>query len=177
MSCRFASSARSRSFYLQETSKNLNLQPQTHSVQGSFRRVSILTAHLHFSAAGQAGHNKWSKIKRKKAVADMERSRYTHKYVQKIVSAIRTGGGSSDPVKNLRLASVIEQAKAVGVPKSNIESAIQKANSKTASSSTESVLFDARGSSGYFLLIEAVTENIKRTRPQVRTLLEKNGCV
>ena len=143
----------------------------------SFKTYShFVSAHLHSSAVAQAGHNKWSKIKRKKAVADMERSRYTHKYVQKIISAIRIGG-SSNPEKNLQLASVIEQAKAVGVPKTNIESAIEKANSKMSSSSTESVLFDARGPSGYSLLIEAVTDNIKRTRPQVRTLLEKNGCV
>ncbi len=104
----------------------------------------------------------------------MERSQYTHVYVQKIISAIKTGG-SSDPDKNLKLGSIVQQAKSVGVPKANIESAIKRAVSKTSGESTESILLDGRGVSGYLMLIEAVTDNIKRTRPQVRNLLEKNG--
>ena len=129
---------------------------------------------MHTTSKQCAGHNKWSKIKRKKAVADMERSQYTHKYVQKIISAIKTGG-STDPDKNLKLGSVVQQAKSAGVPKANIDSAIKRAVNKMGSGSAESILLNGRGSSGYLLLIEAVTDNIKRTRPQLKSLLEKNG--
>lgn len=175
-SARFASSGRDESHSYHLTSLQASIwspsfklvcRPKTN--QTACPKMSYYSSpHL------QAGHNKWSKIKRKKAVADMDRSRYTHRYVQKIIAAVRIGGSSSVD-KNLQLASVIEQAKVAGVPKANVDSAIQRASSKMSSSSSERVMFDARGPNSYLMLIEAVTDNIKRTRPQIKLLLEKNG--
>ena len=138
---------------------------------------SLLPACLvHTASQNQAGHNKWSKIKRKKAVADMERSKYTGKMVAMIASAVRTGGGC-DPETNVRLASVISQARSAGIPKANIENAIRVGSSKQSASQTtaEPVLYEGRGPSGYFVLIETLTENKKRTRPEIRHILEKHG--
>ncbi len=135
----------------------------------------IRSTGIHTASLECAGHNKWSKIKRKKAVTDMERSQVTHIYVRKIISAIKTGG-SNDPDKNFKLGNIVQQAKSAGVPKSKIESAMEKAISKTTGGgSAESILLNGRGISGYLMLIEAVTDNIKRTRPEIRHLLEKNG--
>ena len=138
---------------------------------------SVLPACLvHTASQNQAGHNKWSKIKRKKAVVDMERSKYTGKMAAMIASAVRTGG-SCDPEMNVRLASIISQARSAGIPKGNIENAIRVGNSKQAANhkAAEPVLYEGRGPSGYFLLIETLTENKKRTRPEIRHILEKHG--
>jgi len=128
---------------------------------------------VHTGFQYQAGHNKWSKIKRKKAVADMERSKFISKISAQIASAVQLGG-SSDPQMNLRLGSLISQARNAGIPKSNIESAI-RAGSNKQSNAAEPVLYEGRGPSGYLLLIETLTENKKRTRPEIRHILEKNG--
>lgn len=130
---------------------------------------------VHTGFQYQAGHNKWSKIKRKKAVADMERNKFISKISAQITSAVQLGG-SSDPQMNLRLGSLISQARNAGIPKSNIESAIRAGSSKQ-SNAAEPVLYEGRGPSGYLLLIETLTENKKRTRPEIRHILEKNGWV
>ena len=129
---------------------------------------------IHTSPSQYAGHNKWSKIKRKKAVADIERSQQIHRVIQQIVFAAKAGG-TIDPDKNLKLSSLIDQARSAGIPKSNIESALKRASSKGESNSAESVLLDGRGPGGSLLLIEALTDNIRRTRPKIRTLMEKKG--
>lgn len=107
----------------------------------------------------------------------MERSKYTGKMVAMIASAVRTGGGC-DPETNVRLASVISQARSAGIPKANIENAIRVGSSKQSAASqttAEPVLYEGRGPSGYFVLIETLTENKKRTRPEIRHILEKHG--
>ena len=38
-------------------------------------------------------------------------------------------------------------------------------------------MLEGRGASGYLLLIEAVTGNKQRTRPEIRSLLAKHGLV
>lgn len=93
-----------------------------------------------------------------------------------ITSAVRTGR-SCDPEMNVRLASLISQARSAGVPKGNIENAIRAGNSKQAANhrAAEPVLYEGRGPSGYFLLIETLTENKKRTRPEIRLILERHG--
>ena len=62
----------------------------------------------------------------------------------------------------------------VGVPKVNIENAVKKASSKgTDSSSSEFVLYDAQGPSGYHMIIEAFTQNNRKTRPEIKNLLAR----
>ena len=47
---------------------------------------------------------------------------------KEIAMAVKAGG--ADPVSNTRLRIVIQNAKAVNMPKANVESAIKKASSK-----------------------------------------------
>ena len=62
----------------------------------------------------------------------------------------------------------------VGVPKASIENVIKKAGSKgTDSSSSELVVYDAQGPSGYHMIIEAFTGNNRKTRPEIKNLLAK----
>lgn len=134
--------------------------------------VIPVTRFIHCSASFGAGHNKWSKIHRKKAVADLERSKIIQKFISRITTAIRTGGGP-DPEINIRLASLIQQAKSEGVTKVNIETAIRQASSKTAGG--ELYVYEARADSGYMLVIEVLTDKNSRTRPIIRNFLLKHG--
>ena len=62
---------------------------------------------------------------------------------------------------------------AADVPKANVENAIKIASSKRAHSTTELVVYDARGPSGYHIIIEAFTDNNRKTRPEIKNLLAK----
>lgn len=129
---------------------------------------------VHCTELSLAGHNKWSKIKRKKAVADMERNKHTTKLISQLITAVRLGG--ADPEINIALSGLLSQAKSAGIPKTTVESAILTATSKQAAAETAApVLYEGRGPSGYLLLVEALTENRNRTRPEIRRILEKNG--
>lgn len=130
----------------------------------------ISPKYLHISPCPRAGHNRWSKIHRKKAIADMERSKTIQKFVNQIINAIRTGGGP-DPDSNVRLASMIEQARNAGVTKANIDAAVRRATSKQ--DCGELAIFEGRGEAGYMLIIETITDNKNRTRPTLRSLLSK----
>lgn len=130
---------------------------------------------LHSTVMYSAGHNKWSKIKRKKAVADQERSKISSKLVQQIISAVRRTG-SSDPDLNMQLSSAISRARNAGIPKTTIEKAIQAGVTKqTAAQMAEHVLYEGRGSTGYLVLIEALTDNQNRTRQELRQFLKHYG--
>lgn len=129
---------------------------------------------LHISPISRAGHNRWSKIGRKKAVVDLEKSKVIHKYRNQIASIIRAGGGS-DPDTNIRLASAIDRAKDAGLSKSSIEGAVAHATSKHAVG--EAVIYEGRSESGYMLIMEVMTDNKKRTRPILRKFLMDHGCV
>ena len=126
---------------------------------------------LHTSSACRAGHNKWSKIKRHKAVTDQEKSRLRGKLLNQIRAAVASGG--NDPATNVKLGGILTQARSSGVPKGNMEAAL-KLNSG-GGSVREAVIYEGRGPSGYLVIIEALTDNRKRTRPEIRHIIEKQG--
>ena len=128
---------------------------------------------LHTSCARSAGHNKWSKIKRKKGATDQEKSRMRGKLLDQIRAAVVSGG--TDPTTNVKLAGLLTQARSSGVPKSDIESAM--AGSGSGAAAREAVMYEGRGPSGYLVLIEALTDNRNRTRPEIRHIIEKQGWV
>ena len=71
-----------------------------------------------------AGHSHWAGIKHKKAVIDNKRGKLWSKLAKAIIVAAKMGGG--DPDANVRLRTAILDAKAVSMPKDNIERAIKK---------------------------------------------------
>lgn len=118
-----------------------------------------------------AGHNKWSKIKRGKAVEDAKRGAVFTKIGNQIAVAAR---GGTDPELNSALAMVIEKAKAANMPMNNIQRSIDRAKDKD-SAQLEEVVYEAYGPGGIGIIIEAATDNKNRTFPDVRTALTKNG--
>lgn len=71
-----------------------------------------------------AGHSHWASIKHKKGAADAKKGKAFSKVARMITVAARRGGG--DPDMNPRLQLAISKARAVNMPKENIERAIQK---------------------------------------------------
>ena len=70
-----------------------------------------------------AGHNKWSKIKNKKAVTDAYKAKVFSKLVRFItVESKKSKGDINSP----GLRSAIDKARAENVPSDNIERAIKK---------------------------------------------------
>jgi transcriptional/translational regulatory protein YebC/TACO1 len=73
-----------------------------------------------------AGHNKWSKIKHRKATADMGKSKLVAKLTREIRAAVREGG--ADTNHNLQLASAVSKAREMDIPKATIQAAINIAS-------------------------------------------------
>jgi transcriptional/translational regulatory protein YebC/TACO1 len=71
-----------------------------------------------------SGHSKWSSIKHKKGAADAKRGKLFSKLARAIIVAARDGGG--DPENNPTLATAIQKARDVSMPKDNIQRAIDR---------------------------------------------------
>ena len=118
-----------------------------------------------------SGHNKWSKIKHKKAASDGEKSKIFSKYALLIAMESRkVGGNLSSPA----LASVIERAKKDSMPKDNIDRAVAKGAGTGGTTLTE-VVYETFGPGGTAIVITAVTDNPNRTTPEIKHLLSKAG--
>jgi YebC/PmpR family DNA-binding regulatory protein len=116
-----------------------------------------------------SGHSKWSQIKRQKAVTDTAKSRVFSRYARLIAMESKKANGV---VSAPGLSVAIARAKAVNMPKENIERAVAKGTSKD-SSAIEQVQYEAFGPSGVAIIIEALTDNKNRTTPEIKHLLSK----
>ncbi len=86
--------------------------------------------------------------------------------------AIREGG--ADPDYNPRLRLAINNAKAVNMPKANVEAAIKRATDKDTSNYDE-VTFEGYGPHGVAIFVEATTDNNNRTVASIRHAFSKYG--
>src|SRR5690606_20864376 len=120
-----------------------------------------------------AGHNKWSKIKRKKGVADARRSKVWARITRDIMVAAREGGGNPD--MNARLALAVDKAKAENMPKDNIERAIKRGTGEIAGADYEEVAYEGYAPGGIAVFVEALTDNTNRTVADLRSLFTKAG--
>ncbi len=120
-----------------------------------------------------SGHSKWSTIKRKKSAQDAKRGKIFTKLIREITVAARMGGG--DPSGNPRLRAAIASARAVNMPKDNIERAIKKGTGELAGYTLEEAIYEGYGPGGVAILIEALTDNRNRTTAELRYILNKHG--
>lgn len=86
--------------------------------------------------------------------------------------AIREGG--ADPDYNPRLRLAINNAKAVNMPKANVDAAIKRATDKD-TSNYEEVTFEGYGPHGVAVFVEATTDNNNRTVANIRHAFSKYG--
>ena len=119
-----------------------------------------------------AGHSKWKQIKRKKAVTDSRRASVWTKCIREITVAARAGGG--DPDGNARLRLAIDSARAVNMPKENIERGIKKGTGELEGAVYLELTYEGYGPGGAAILIEATTDNPNRTVAEVRHAFSRN---
>jgi YebC/PmpR family DNA-binding regulatory protein len=89
-----------------------------------------------------------------------------------ITMAVKSGG--ADPAGNPALRRVIQNARAVNMPKDKIEAAIKRASGRDAEH-YQQVLYEAYAPHGVALLVETATDNPTRTVAAVRNIVTKNG--
>lgn len=129
-----------------------------------------------------AGHSHWAGIKHKKALVDAKRGKLWSKLAKAIIVAAKMGGG--DPDANLRLRYAIDDAKAVSMPKENIQRAIKRGTGELDGGNLEEVVYEGYGANGVAILCEVLTDNRNRTAGEVRKIFELSdgklggsGCV
>ena len=120
-----------------------------------------------------AGHSHWAGIKHKKAAIDNKRGKLWSKLSKAIIVAARAGG--SDITMNLALRYAINDAKAVSMPKDNIERAIKKGTGELEGGNFEEVIYEGYGPGGVAVLCDILTDNRNRTAPEVRKIFEIAG--
>jgi YebC/PmpR family DNA-binding regulatory protein len=129
-----------------------------------------------------AGHSHWAGIKHKKALIDAKRGKHWSRLSKAIIVAAKLGGG--DPDANIRLRVAIDDAKAVSMPKENIQRAIKRGTGELEGGSLDEVLYEGYGPGGVAVLCEVLTDNRNRTAPEIRKVFEISdgklggaGCV
>lgn len=119
-----------------------------------------------------AGHSKWAKIHRGKAIEDAKRGAIFTKLGNNIAVAAKAG---ADPDLNFALRLAIEKAKAANMPSNNIQRAIDRGSGKLGGEQIQEVMYEGYGPGGTAILVECATDNINRTYPEVRTAFAKHG--
>jgi YebC/PmpR family DNA-binding regulatory protein len=87
--------------------------------------------------------------------------------------ASKDGGG--DINSNVRLRLAIDKAKAVNMPKENIERAIKKGTGESKEGAYEEIMYEGYAPHGIALMIECLTENRNRTVAEIRHILNRSN--
>lgn len=118
-----------------------------------------------------SGHNKWSKIKNKKAVTDAAKSKIFSKMARLIsVASKQVKGDTTSPI----LRATIEKAREYNMPADNIDRAVKKGAGADAEA-LEAITYETYGPAGSALIIEALTTNRNKAAQEVKFILSKHG--
>jgi YebC/PmpR family DNA-binding regulatory protein len=120
-----------------------------------------------------SGHNRWSKIKRKKEAMGNTKGKLFTKLIKEITVAARMGGG--DPDGNARLRSALLAAKEANMPSDTITRAVKKGTGELEGVAYEEVVYEGYGPGGVALIVECLTDNRNRTAGDVRSTFTKGG--
>jgi YebC/PmpR family DNA-binding regulatory protein len=120
-----------------------------------------------------AGHSHAANIAVRKGKQDAARAKLFSKLSRYIIIAARNGGG--DPDTNLRLRYAIDKARAVSMPKENIERAVKKGTGDLEGVNYEEITYEGYGPNGVAIMVDTLTDNRNRTGGEIRVIFEKNG--
>ena len=120
-----------------------------------------------------AGHSKWANIKHRKAAADAKRGKIFTRLIKEITVAARLGGGEVSANPRLRLA--VDKALDANMPKDTIERAIKKGSGGLEGVNYEEARYEGYGIGGAAVMVDCLTDNIKRTVAEVRHAFSKHG--
>ncbi len=119
-----------------------------------------------------SGHSHYATTHRQKELKDAAKGQVFSKLARAITIAAKSGGGP-DPDSNFKLRIAIDKARAVSMPKENIDRAIDKA--RGGSEALDEIMYEGFGPGGIEILVEVATDNRNRTNAEIRNLFEKNG--
>jgi len=120
-----------------------------------------------------AGHSKFKNIMHRKGAQDKKRAKTFSRLGREISVSVKEGG--SEPENNIRLRSAISAAKALNMPKENIDRAIKKGEGNDPDSNYEEVRYEGYGPAGTAIIVEAMTNNKNRTAAEIRSIFSKSG--
>lgn len=92
---------------------------------------------------------------------------------KEIAIAVKAGG--PDPNTNARLRMVIQNSKAVNMPKERVDAAIQKAAGKADASNYQEMVYEGKGPGGVTVVVETATDNPTRTIANLRVYFDRAG--
>ncbi|NWG53532.1 MAG: YebC/PmpR family DNA-binding transcriptional regulator [Hydrogenophilaceae bacterium] len=119
-----------------------------------------------------AGHSKFANIMHRKGAQDKKRASLFTKIAREIQAAVKLGG--SDPAANPRLYRAIASARAVSMPKDNIQRAVDR-GAGGGGENLEEIRYEGFGPGGVGVIVECLTDNRNRTAGDVRAAFAKNG--
>jgi YebC/PmpR family DNA-binding regulatory protein len=120
-----------------------------------------------------SGHNRWTKIKRKKEAMGASKGVLFTKLIREVTVAARNGGG--DPDHNARLRSAILAAREANMPADNITRAVKKGTGELEGVNYEELTYEGYGPGGVAFVLEILTDNKNRTAGDVRAIFTKGG--
>jgi len=120
-----------------------------------------------------SGHNRWTKIKRKKEAMGASKGALFTKLIREVTVAARSGGG--DPDHNARLRSAVLAAREANMPADNITRAIKKGTGELEGVNYEELTYEGYGPGGVAFVLEILTDNKNRTAGDVRAIFTKGG--
>jgi YebC/PmpR family DNA-binding regulatory protein len=120
-----------------------------------------------------AGHNKWSKVKRLKAVTDARKGKVFSRLSRDITLAAKSGGG--DPAGNARLRTLLLKARDANMPADNVDRAIKKGTGELPGVVFEEITYEGYGPAGVAFVVKVTTDNKQRAAQDVRSAFAKHG--
>ncbi len=106
-----------------------------------------------------------------KELAASVRGKLFGRLAKDIMVAARSG---ADPASNSKLRLVVEQARKVSMPKETLERAIKKGAGLTGEAvHFEHVIYEGFAPHQVAVMVECLTDNVKRTAPEMRVLFRK----
>lgn len=120
-----------------------------------------------------AGHNKWSKVKRLKAVTDARKGKVFSRLARDITLAAKAGGGSPDA--NARLRTLLLKARESNMPADNVERAIKKGTGELPGVVFEEITYEGYGPGGVAFVVKVTTDNKTRAAQDVRSIFTRWG--
>ena len=121
-----------------------------------------------------AGHSKWAQIKHRKSITDAKKGQLFSRLIREITVAVHNGGPKIET--NHRLRQAAERAQSQGLPKDNIERAINRAVGTDEGKSLQDFLYEATAAGGIAIIIEGITDSKNRTLAEIKHLLNKHGA-
>jgi YebC/PmpR family DNA-binding regulatory protein len=120
-----------------------------------------------------AGHSHSANIAVRKGKQDAARAKLFSKLSRYIIIAARAGGG--DPDTNLKLRYAIDKARAVSMPRDNIERAVKRGTGELEGAQMEELVYEGFGPGGSAIICDILTDNRNRTNGEVRKIFERGG--